>query len=454
MELQLSNEQQDVYNKYKQGKNVFITGPGGSGKTEIIRKIYNDALSSKKCIQVCALTGCAAILLKCRAKTIHSWSGIGLGNGTVDQLILKIKANSYKKNCWRDIEILVIDEVSMMSLKLFDTLDAIGRAIKGNFAKQFGGIQVIFSGDFYQLPPVGSSHDADSCKFCFESVDWVKTFSMDCHVQLVKIFRQTDEVFASILNQIREGRIKHKTNELLLSYVGRPKPEVITQLYPTKKRTEYINNARMNELNGIPYVYIVKYNKDLVMTTDEDRLKRKKCTAEQVDYELKYIHTNLNCETTITLKLGALVMCIVNMETPCGATLCNGSQGTVVGFTSVQSIPIVKFGAGQPIVMNYHMWTSETIPGIGVSQIPLILAWALTIHKSQGSTLESAEIDAGKGIFECGQTYVALSRVKSLQGLYLSSFDVSRITINKRVRDFYDILDDFEFIRENETEFS
>lgn len=103
--------------------------------------------------------------------------------------------------------------------------------------------------------------------------------------------------------------------------------------------------------------------------------------------------------------------------------------------------------------MNYHVWNSENIPGIGVSQVPLILAWALTIHKSQGSTLESAEIDAGKGIFECGQTYVALSRVKSLEGLYLTSFDVSRITINKKVRDFYDILDDFEFIRENEAEF-
>ena len=210
MEISLSKEQQHVYDKYKQGKNVFITGPGGSGKTEIIRKIYNDALSVKKCVQVCALTGCAAILLKCNAKTIHSWSGIGLGNGTVDQLIFKIKSNSYKKNCWRDVEILIIDEVSMMSLKLFDTLDAIGRAMKGNYALPFGGIQVIFSGDFYQLPPVGNSQDMDTCKFCFESVDWIKTFSMDCQVQLVKIFRQTDEVFASILNQIREGRIKNR----------------------------------------------------------------------------------------------------------------------------------------------------------------------------------------------------------------------------------------------------
>lgn len=451
--MELSKEQQHVYDTYKQGQNVFITGPGGSGKTEIIRKIYNDALSVKKNVQVCALTGCAAILLKCRAKTIHSWSGIGLGNGTIDQLIFKIKSNSYKKNCWRDVEILIIDEVSMMSLKLFDTLDAIGRAIKGNYAKPFGGIQVIFSGDFYQLPPVGNLLDADTCRFCFESVDWTKTFSMDCQVQLLKIFRQTDELFASILNQIREGRIKRKTNDLLLSYVGRVKPDIITQLYPTKKRTDHINNLRMNELSGIPYIYVVKYNKDLVITCDEDRIKRKKFTAEQMDFELKYIHTNLNCETTLMLKLGAHVMCVVNMETSCGATLFNGSQGIVTGFTSVQSIPIVKFGSGPPIVMNYHVWNSESIPGIGVSQIPLILAWALTIHKSQGSTLESAEIDAGKGIFECGQTYVALSRVKSLEGLYLTSFDVSRITINKKVRDFYDILDDFEFIRENEAEF-
>jgi ATP-dependent DNA helicase PIF1 len=123
--------------------------------------------------------------------------------------------------------------------------------------------------------------------------------------------------------------------------------------------------------------------------------------------------------------------------------LCNGSQGIVSRITE-QGLPVVKFsnsnGSRFEYIMGYHIWPSENIPGIGVSQLPLILAWALTIHKAQGATLDIAEVDAGSGIFECGQTYVALSRVKSLEGLYLTSFDASRIKINRRVQEFYDSL--------------
>ena len=129
-------------------------------------------------------------------------------------------------------------------------------------------------------------------------------------------------------------------------------------------------------------------------------------------------------------------MCIVNIELDNGQTLCNGSQGIITRL-SEQGLPIVKFGSSLETVMGYHIWPSENIPGIGVSQLPLILAWALTIHKSQGATLDIAEIDAGSGIFECGQTYVALSRVKSLEGLYLTSFDASKIKVNRKVQEFY-----------------
>jgi ATP-dependent DNA helicase PIF1 len=130
-------------------------------------------------------------------------------------------------------------------------------------------------------------------------------------------------------------------------------------------------------------------------------------------------------------------MCIVNIELDNGYTLCNGSQGIVMRL-SEQGLPVVKFSTIEgPIAMSYHVWPSENIPGIGVSQLPLILAWALTIHKAQGATLDIAEIDAGSGIFECGQTYVALSRVKSLEGLYLTSFDASRIKVSRKVQEFY-----------------
>ena len=163
-------------------------------------------------------------------------------------------------------------------------------------------------------------------------------------------------------------------------------------------------------------------------------------SKEQIETELMYIKSNLRCDEIVKLKIGAQVMCIVNIQLDNGDILCNGAQGIVVD-VSPQGIPVVKYKNGYQMTMAPHVWPSELIPGIGVSQVPLILAWALTIHKAQGSTLDIAEVDAGSGIFECGQTYVALSRVKSLEGLYLSSFDAKRVKINKKVQDFYEILD-------------
>jgi ATP-dependent DNA helicase PIF1 len=139
-------------------------------------------------------------------------------------------------------------------------------------------------------------------------------------------------------------------------------------------------------------------------------------------------------------------MCIVNIKSADGESIdvCNGSQGIVVGFCTYSGLPRVKYNNGIEMTMARHMWISEKIPGICVSQIPLILAWALTIHKSQGATMDAAEIDVGSGIFECGQTYVALSRVKSLDGLYLTSFDAKKIRINKKVKDYYESLTTFQ----------
>ena len=146
----------------------------------------------------------------------------------------------------------------------------------------------------------------------------------------------------------------------------------------------------------------------------------------------------------IILKKGSQVMCVVNIQpekgSGTGLEVCNGSQGIITSFCPNSGCPRVKYNNGHEMVMTRHFWSSEKIPGIGVLQVPLILAWALTIHKSQGATLDAAEIDVGSGIFECGQTYVALSRVKSLEGLFLSSFDITKIRINKKVKDYYDAL--------------
>jgi len=439
--MNLSGEQQLSFEKYIQSKNIFITGPGGTGKTELIKHIYNDACEKGINIQICALTGCAAVLLECKAKTIHSWAGIGLGNSSIPHLINKVTKNKYAKKNWKNTNVLIIDEVSMMSRKLFETLDAIGKSIRKN-SKPFGGIQLLFSGDFYQLPPVGTRDEIETSEFCFQSTEWNKTFLLEDHVLLVKIFRQSDPKYQNILNQIREGRIKKSTNDILLQMVGRSIPEDIlvkpTKLLPTRSKVDNINISEINKLKCNEYKLALKYHTNLVMTPI-GRVQRNEFTNEQIQLELKYLQGNLRCDETLNLKIGSQVMCIINIKSETDELLlCNGAQGTVIKMQG--ETPIVKYNNGLEMAMEPHTWQSETIPGIGVSQVPLILAWALTIHKSQGSTLDVAEIDAGSSIFECGQTYVALSRVKSIEGLYLTSFDISKIKINAKVREFYDNL--------------
>jgi len=453
--MELSKEQQISLDKYVKGHNIFITGPGGAGKSALIRMINEHAYKQFKNIHVTALTGCAAVLLNCKAKTLHSWAGIGLGNATIEQLIIKIKKNKFAKALWKGTDILVVDEVSMLSLKLFDTLNAIGKAVRNNL-RPFGGIQVIFSGDFFQLPPVGDKDEPDTQRFCFESDDWNTVFHRDNQIQLTKIFRQTDEIYSTILNQIREGKIKRKSNDLLLEYVGREfDPKLVaepTKLYPTKNKVEQINVMKMSTLQGEEKEFKIKYLKDIEITKN-DRIKRLEFTDKDIQMELDFLAGNLMCEKEMKLKLGSQVMCIINVKSEQGDVLiCNGSQGIIKEFCAFSGSPKVKYNNGVEMLMARNVWASDKIPGIGVSQIPLILAWALTIHKSQGATMDAAEIDVGSGIFECGQTYVALSRVKSLDGLYLTSFDAQRIRVNKKVREYYDSLQIYYETRETHQE--
>jgi ATP-dependent DNA helicase PIF1 len=458
----MSPEQQDAFAKYVSGQNVFITGPGGTGKSALIREIYDHALKHGHNIQVCALTGCAAVMLGCKAKTIHSWAGVGLANGDVERIVRKVDNNFFKKKEWRKTRTLIIDEVSMMSKRLFDILNIVGKTVRNCQSRPFGGIQLIFCGDFYQLPPVGTnSEDPDNAKFCFESDNWFNTFSRQNHIELVKIFRQTDPVYCEVLNQVREGRIKRKTDEILRSRIGITFPEFAsdgtpqtkpTILYPTRSRVDEINRAEMDRLDASEepvsresrlFSYKLKYITDLPVSDKERRIRASQ-SEERIKLELDTLKNSILCDETVHLKVGAQVMCVINMEEALTSTttpICNGSQGIIIRMSDMdQKLPVVRFNNGLEMTINYHTWLSDNIPGIGVSQIPLILSWAITIHKSQGASLERCIIDIGDAVFEAGQSYVALSRIKSLEGVSITRYDVRKIYVNKRVREFYGTL--------------
>lgn len=427
-----SDDQYEIFQNYKQGKNIFITGPGGCGKSFLIKHIVTHAKENIKKMAVCAMTGCAAVLLDCGATTVHSWAGIGLAKADDDVIIKRISLNKFKRKNWLQTQLLIIDEVSMMSKRMFELLDAIGKQIRKS-AKPFGGIQVIMSGDFYQLPPVGNKGDPDSYRFCFESPHWDDTF--DYQMLLDKPFRQTDEEYIEVLNQIREGKLYKNGYDILRHRVKieyKDKEIKPVKLYPIKKSVEAINKTEINKLDGefITYKYTVKYE-----PTEEDRKMPgfKEPSQKQMEIEEQTILKNSLFEKELSLKKGSQVMCIKNIDLDNG--ICNGSTGIVINFDRDNN-PIVKFSNTLRLIQR-ETWQSETIPGFGITQIPLILAWAVTIHKSQGATLDMAEVDIGSSIFSDGQTYVALSRVKSIDGLYINSFNPTKINANKKVIEFY-----------------
>ena len=453
-----SAEQQLCLDKYLKGENMFITGPGGTGKSFLIKNIVADAEEKKKIIKVCALTGCAAILLQCKATTLHMFSGIGLASKKnveiVEELFTKKR---HKLKNWRGLEILIIDEVSMMSLKILLLLDLIARKFyKKNVP--FGGLQVIFTGDFYQLSPVFSNYnekekEKEEGMYCFQHELWDQLFAKENQIVLKTIYRQNDELLLKVLKYVRKGQISPSTKAILQSRIFNDedldlikKEKVLTILSPIKRDVEHINAKEYLKLDSseteithnLFYVDLSAKNNDNtqgkngvymfeLLLKSNDHLKR----------EYDFLAANIIAEKCLKLKIGTHVMCVVNINV-CGELhIANGSQGIIVGFNE-DNLPYVKFNnSKEPILIDYYIWKSEVNKMIGVSQIPLIYSWAITIHKAQGLTLENAIIDIGSNIFAYGQTYVALSRLKSLDGLYLTSFDYSKIKCNPLVKEFY-----------------
>ena len=426
-----SDNQMKAYELYKNNCNLFITGPGGCGKSYFIKKVYEDAIENKKQICVTAMTGCAAILLDCNATTINTWGSLGIGEDDYDKIIKKIRLYKKKDN-WLKTEILIIDEVSMMSQYTFEMIDYIARKLRKN-EKPFGGIQVIFSGDFYQLPPVFNKLTETQQKkaFCFESPLWNETFKN--YIIFNENFRQNkDKKYENILNEIRNNNISIDNIEILLNCTKRncDIQNTPTLLYPTKKMVDNYNNKEFNKLNNNeinsyrPCIY--KYNNktkkyDLLEkdTKANNTIKTKQIKYYMLDDELKLC---VGCKVMVTAN--------INFE----RKLVNGTQGIIIDF--IDGNPLIEIDNNQRELIEPYTWKSHD-EQFKIEQIPLILSWAITIHKSQGITLDKVRVNLGSSVFEYGQSYVALSRVKSLDGLFLDSINFQKIKTNPKVVKFY-----------------
>lgn len=469
-EIQLSPEQEYAFEKFKNGENLFITGPGGTGKTRLIHTLIAYMQELHFNYQVCALTGCATVLLGCGARTLHSWSGIKLAKGEKNSIVSRTARNKHAILAWKSVKVLIIDEVSMMSKKVFELIEEIARIIRKN-KNVFGGIQVIFTGDFYQLPPVGDPYEPETSQFAFESKIWSQVFSLENHVQLKTMFRQKDPEYIKILGEIREGNLSMDSFNKLQPYIGREfnKDESFgvlpTKLFAIKTKVDFVNNTQYQKLEGeeLSYRFIQKTDSTVNISncTPIEPFKImafNRLTSEEQNYEIENLIKTTNIHKKISLKIGALVMCTFNIDIESG--ICNGSQGVIVdmkdsigGDGSPIKLPIVLFSNGQKRIIKYQAYQSEEYPSIVISQLPLCLAWALTIHKIQGATLQLATMDLGVSIFEYGQVYVALSRIQSLQGLYLTEFQPNRIKANPIVKQFYDSIPDI-VIEKKENPFS
>jgi len=454
IKMSFSREQQRAFDLFQQGNNVFLTGPGGTGKTHLIHHMIQFCDSVNASYQICAMTGCAAVLLGGGTRTLHSWSGIGLGTGPLAKIQQKVLYNKKAVKRWKKTNILIVDEVSMMSKKIFETIEHIARQTRKK-PGLFGGMQIVFCGDFFQLPPVGNGDEPDSDLFCFQSERWFDVFPQRNHVQLTHIFRQDDDEYKRILHQIRWGELDKESAEILAKQIGKEiDPEnVPTKLYAVRAKTDFVNMNMYSKLAAEEYVYEMMTDTNMQTYADGTKLidpaildQRQRMNMDEVAAEVDVLMSATNRQKMLRLKKGARVMCLHNYDLDRG--LCNGAQGTVVDFVpnagSPEFLPVVRFSNGIRMKIGLIWQQSEEMPCIGIGQLPLCLAWALTIHKIQGATLSIAEMDLGNSVFEFGQTYVALSRVKNLKGLYISALNTSKIKANPIVKEFYKNLSEHE----------
>lgn len=356
----LKNKQKKAYELLCKGENVFLTGPAGTGKTSVI-KMFMNAQSQYREIVITSTTGTSALLLG--GTTLHSYLGIGYGNGSVESLVEKICGWGWLRKRWISLDCLIIDEISMLSPDLFDKLEEIARQIRHN-EEPFGGIQIVLSGDFLQLPCVGVN------SFCFESKSWNKCVKHT--ICLDEIIRQNDSQFQILLNNVRVGNITPEVKDMLNSRINIElknsygiKP---TKIYATNNNVDRVNDEELDSL-AIDGRQFFEYNMDIVVYSGvNNRIAaiekfKKYCTAPE----------------TLQLCIDSQVMLLKNLDLKRG--LANGSRGVVTSFSG--EMPVVKFLNGEELVIDYNIWEVEENNKkiLKARQIPLKVAYAITIHK-------------------------------------------------------------------------
>jgi ATP-dependent DNA helicase PIF1 len=434
--MSLNEDQQCAFDLFKEGKSLFITGPGGCGKSFLITRIKDYCHENMINIGVTALTGAAGSLIN--GQTLHGWAGIGLAKESAPDILRFIQTRPPLYTKWKTTRVLIIDEVSMMSMELLNKLHLIAQGARRN-DEFFGGIQLVLCGDFAQLEPIGSD------KLCFESMLW-KQYIDPQTVYLSKVIRQTDPVFQRILMNLRLGNLSKEDKDILNSrlIIDESEADVVvsdgtSDIYKIKATILFPRKKDVNRINTLELDKLLRQGTRSKTYKSEDYVIHRKTKMSQT---LRKTHTDIlnKCTSaldTLVLAVGAQVMLTKNKSLEDG--LVNGSRGVVLDIDGAGN-PVIMFDCGEQLTITPESFEIESGESLIIRrQIPLILAWALTIHKCQGATLTNVITDLSE-IFGYAQAYVTLSRVKSLEGLFIISINYAKICCNPKVKKYYENL--------------
>ncbi|PSO45501.1 MAG: hypothetical protein BRC25_02045 [Parcubacteria group bacterium SW_6_46_9] len=395
--------QKDALKILKRGLPTYITGPAGSGKTHLLNQYIDWCEDENLEVAVTASTGIAATHIG--GRTIHSWSGMGIQDSMDEKELDELAQKEYLHKRYANTDVLIIDEVSMLSADQLDLLDQIARKLRRGNAP-FGGLQVVMSGDLFQLPPIT---DRNSPQYITEAEVWQKADLAICY--LTEQFRQEDPEFESLLADIRSGNVTGGTKDTLKSRRHEDDDLTdITRLYTHNKDVDEINHDRLEQIDADLHVYDMRTSGPKKKT---DQLRKSTLAPDK-----------------LKLKEGAQVMFVKNDPTD---EFVNGTRGEVDRFESGK--PVIETADGREVRPSRLRWSRSRIDSSDayISQLPLRLAWAVTVHKSQGMTLDEAAIDLSKTFVE-GQGYVALSRLRTLSGLHLLGLNDLALEVDPYVR--------------------